>query len=287
MHEPEILAAGAVVSRKGPQVVLIHRPKYDDWSFPKGKLDPGEHVVAAAVREVAEETGLVVRLGPPLPTQEYYVGNGTPRLKRVHYWAARPLGDSDVSSYVPNAEVDDVRWFDLDDAREQLTHDHDRDVLDAFKKVRKRSTPLVVLRHAKAEPRNGWTDDDRERPLSTMGTVQSDRLVPVLAGYGVREVISSSSRRCWTTLAPYAHVIDADLRVTDALSEEDADEAAVAGLVHELLADRTPAVVCTHRPVLPLLWDALGLGHTRLEPSSILVVHHRNGAVVAVDQHDV
>ncbi len=117
MDEPEILAAGAVVSRKGPQVLLIHRPKYDDWSFPKGKLDPGEHAVTAAVREVAEETGVDVRLGPPLSDQRYLVGNGTVRPKRVHYWAGRVVGDDDVSTYRPNDEIDDVGWFDLDKAR--------------------------------------------------------------------------------------------------------------------------------------------------------------------------
>src|SRR3954452_1915291 len=107
----EILSAGAVVSRKGPDVLLVHRPKYDDWSFPKGKLDPGEHVTTAAVREVAEETGLDVRLGPPLRDQEYAVAPG---WKKVHYWVARTVDADDVSGYRPNAEVDAVEWVPLD-----------------------------------------------------------------------------------------------------------------------------------------------------------------------------
>ena len=87
---PDILAAGVVVFRPGREVLLVHRPKYDDWSFPKGKLDRGEHPVAAAVREVAEETGVHVRLGPALPSQRYPVAR---RMKTVHYWTGRVVGD--------------------------------------------------------------------------------------------------------------------------------------------------------------------------------------------------
>jgi 8-oxo-dGTP diphosphatase len=286
VDEPEIIAAGAVVSRKGPQVLLIHRPKYDDWSFPKGKLDPGEHLVACAVREVAEETGLDVRLGPPLAPLDYTVGNGTLKGKRVYYWVGRVVGDADVSGYVPNAEVDDVRWVDIDKARQQLTQQHDKELLDAFADVRKRSTPLVVLRHASALSRKDFTgDDDRERPLDEDGVVESHHLVPLLAAYGVRRILSSSSRRCWTTVAPYAHVTGIDLKVTHTLAEEDATADGVEAVVQDLLTDRTPTVLCSHRPVLPMVWDALGVPHTKLEPGEMLVVHHRRGAVVAVEQH--
>ncbi|MGH3510541.1 MAG: NUDIX hydrolase, partial [Nocardioidaceae bacterium] len=102
----EVVAAGAVVSRKS-EVLLVHRPRYDDWSFPKGKLETAEHPTAAAVREVAEETGVTIRLGPPLSSQTY-PSNGRPKV--VHYWAGRPIGDGDVASYRPNDEVDEVAW---------------------------------------------------------------------------------------------------------------------------------------------------------------------------------
>ncbi len=104
----DVRAAGAVVTRKGGDVLLVHRPKYDDWSFPKGKLDPGEHVVTAAVREVAEETGLDVRLGPALGRQRYRMSNG--RWKTVDYWTARVVGSDDVGHYRPNDEIDAVEW---------------------------------------------------------------------------------------------------------------------------------------------------------------------------------
>ncbi len=284
VEPPEILAAGAVVARKGPQVLLIHRPKYDDWSFPKGKLDPGEHATTAAVREVHEETGLAIRLGPPLPHQDYLTGNGTLRSKRVFYWAGRVLGDDDVSAYLPNAEIDDVRWLDLEDARSALTHDYDRATLESFTRVRKRTTPLVVVRHGDAESRKTWTGADLERPLTESGVLQSRAIVPLLAAYGVRRILSSSAHRCWTTLAPYAEATGLDLLVTDGLAEG-ADEDVVTEVVQGLLNDPTPAVLCTHRPVLPALWAALGLPNTRLEPAEALVVHHRRGRVVTTEQH--
>src|SRR6478672_7623769 len=114
----DVRAAGAVVLRKG-RVLLVHRPAYDDWSFPKGKLDPGETSTAAAVREVGEETGLRVRLGVPLSRQSY--PNGT-RTKVVDYWVGRTVGDHDVSGYQVNSEIDEVAWVPLDRADQRLSY---------------------------------------------------------------------------------------------------------------------------------------------------------------------
>jgi 8-oxo-dGTP pyrophosphatase MutT (NUDIX family) len=282
---PQIIAAGAVVSRKGPEVLLVHRPKYDDWSFPKGKLEPGEHSTVAAVREVAEETGLDIRLGPALSPQSYEVANGTRSTKVVYYWAGRVVGDDDVSTYAVNDEIDAVRWMPLDEARDLLSYDYDRDTLDEFEAVRKKTYPLVVLRHAKALPRKSWDADDRERPLSDLGEEQSEHLVPLLGAYGVQRAVSSSSRRCWTTLAPYGDTADLDLEIADGLSQEDATPTSVAEHVHRLLGGKEPAVLCTHRPVLPWVFEALGLEERKLEPGGMLVVHHRRGRVVATEQH--
>ncbi len=285
MDSREIVAAGAVVSRKGPEVLLVHRPKYDDWSFPKGKLDPGEHAVTAAVREVAEETGLDVRLGPPLRDQEYAVGNGTVRPKRVHYWVGRLVNGDDIDSYRPNNEIDQLVWLPLGRARDLLSYERDRDTLEQFVRLRKRSTPLVVLRHTRSRSRKSWRGDDRERSLTQAGELQADRLVPMLGAYGVERVVSSSSRRCWTSVAPYADVADLALEVTDDLAEEDATQAGVEAVVHDLLARKEPAVLCTHRPVLPGVFTALGVRDPALEPGAMLVVHHRNGRIVATEVH--
>ena len=183
---PDVVAAGAVVTRKGPEgreVLLVHRPKYDDWSFPKGKQDPGEHITATAVREVLEETGVEIRLGRPLRPQLYAVSGG--RHKTVRYWVGHVLGDDDVSSYQVNAEVDDLGWFSPRAAAEKrLTYLDDIDLLDQLRQHRKATSTLAVVRHAKAQKRGAWDGPDPQRPLAEVGEVQARELVPLLHAYG-------------------------------------------------------------------------------------------------------
>ncbi|WP_191277439.1 NUDIX hydrolase [Nocardioides flavus (ex Wang et al. 2016)] len=279
MEPRDVRAAGAVVTRKGGEVLLVHRPKYDDWSFPKGKLDPGEHTVTAAVREVAEETGLDVRLGPALDTQRYRQSNG--RWKAVDYWTARVVGSDDVSGYRPNAEIDAVEWVPWKDAARRLTYDYDRDTLAEARPVRRRSRALVVLRHGKARSRGGWRKDDRLRPLVQLGEAQAQRLVPLLAAFDVTAVHSSSSTRCVQTVTPYVDVTGWPMKLYDELSEEGATTEGVVDLVDALLEAGEGAVLCTHRPVLPTVLDAIGVPEVKLEPAGMLVVHHRKGRVLA------
>ncbi|MBB6628454.1 NUDIX hydrolase [Nocardioides sp. KIGAM211] len=283
MPPRDVLAAGAVVYRSGKQVLLVHRPKYDDWSFPKGKLDPGEHVTAAAVREVEEETGLHVRLGPPLEPQRYLVAGG--RTKHVSYWVGRVLGDHDVSGYRLNDEIDGVRWVPYDEALELLTYGYDRATLRASRPLRRPTRPVVVLRHASARSRRGWGKDDRKRPLLQSGSLQAERLVPVLAAYGVSRVLTSGSRRCLDTVRPFADTTGWPLEVEDGLSEEGASPASVRRAVTALVGSGDAAVVCTHRPVLPGVLAALGVPDDRLEPGAFLVAHLRHGEVVATERH--
>ena len=120
-----IEAAGGVVVRDG-RLLLVHRPRYDDWTFPKGKLDPGESFESAALREVEEETGVRCSLGRELPSSHYEV-NGRPKL--VRYWLMTPQGET---PFVPNDETDDLRWVAPNEARALLTYDRDRDVLSAL-----------------------------------------------------------------------------------------------------------------------------------------------------------
>ncbi|KRE97239.1 hypothetical protein ASG76_00460 [Nocardioides sp. Soil774] len=283
MEPRDVRAAGAVVTRKGGraqwEVLLVHRPKYDDWSFPKGKLDPGEHVVTAAVREVAEETGLDVRLGPALGRQRYLQSNG--RWKTVDYWTARVLGSDDVSGYRPNAEIDAVEWVPWHDAERRLTYPYDRDTLAEARPLRRRTRALVVLRHGKARSRSAWRRDDRLRPLLRLGEVQSEHLVPLLAAFDVTVAHSSSSTRCVQTVTPYADVTGWPVKLHDVLSEEGAEVDGVVDLVDSLLECGESVVLCTHRPVLPTVLDALRVPDVRLEPGAMLVVHHRKRRVVA------
>lgn len=272
-------AAGAVVTRKGGEVLLVHRPKYDDWSFPKGKLDPGEHVVTAAVREVAEETGLDVRLGPALGRQRYRMSNG--RWKAVDYWTARVVGSDDVSRYRPNDEIDAVEWVEWKSAMRRLTYPYDRDTLAEARPLRRKTRALVVLRHGKARSRGAWTKDDRKRPLLQLGVAQSQRLVPLLAAFDVTSAHTSSSTRCVQTVTPYVETTGWPMKLYDELSEEDATVDGVVQLVDSLLDGGESSVLCTHRPVLPTVFDALGVPDVELDPAAMVVVHHRKGKVVA------
>jgi 8-oxo-dGTP diphosphatase len=120
----EVEAAGGVIVRDG-QVALVHRPEYDDWTLPKGKLDPGEDFAEAALREVEEETGLRCELGAELPSTHYRDSKGRPKV--VRYWRMVPVS----GEFEPNDEVDEVRWLDPGEAAELVTHDRDGEVIAA------------------------------------------------------------------------------------------------------------------------------------------------------------
>jgi len=259
-----IPAAGTLPWRRRDgrlEVALVHRPKYDDWSWAKGKLDPGEQPSVAAARETLEETGLVVRLGVPLPSAEYPVldSTGGPATKQVHYWAARVTGGTGVLEN----EIDEVAWVDVRTANDRLDYARDREQLLALVRAERadelRTWPFVLVRHAKATPRGKWEGDDRARPLDAVGRAQADTIAAVLGAYGVTRVVTSSSTRCVATVEPYAAGRGLKLRTRDALSEEGFAESPVGALaqVERLLEKGEPAALCSHGPVLPALLDVL------------------------------
>jgi 8-oxo-dGTP diphosphatase len=305
-------AAGAVLWRParasvtaGIEVGLVHRPKYDDWSLPKGKLDPGEHLVACAVREVLEETGHAVSLGSPLGLQRYPVAGAT---KLVHYWAAR--ADDRAAPWAGTVEIDRLEFVDAARAAGRLTHERDVDLVRQAETLLgtppEPTSPLIVLRHAKATPRKRWHGHDPERPLDPKGMAQADRLAVLLACFGVERVVSSDSLRCVDTVRPFATAtrvhVELEPRVTEEAHDEGAGASGVADAVAEMLSDPRPAVLCSHRPVLPDIIAALGplpaapfathdLAHEPLSPASFVVVHRRVEAgvsrLVAVERHDL
>lgn len=282
-----VVSAGAVVLRRRSgrsEVLAVHRPKYDDWSFPKGKVDPGETVRAAAVREVFEETGLEVSLGPPLSSRSYLFGTEPRRIKVVHSWVGRTGDEEDVESYEPNAEIDDLRWVEVDAAPDLLSYRYDQDTLAEALPFVRRTYPLAIVRHAQARPRGSWKGDDRERTLTERGKRQAEHLAPTLAAYGVDRLVSSSSRRCWTTLAPYGVAAGLDIEETDELTEEDATDVGVAEEVEWLADLRESVAVCSHRRVLPLMFEALNIDPPALQPAGMLVVHHRQGRIAALER---
>ena len=280
-----IQAAGCVVWRGADddlEVLVVRRRRHDDCSFPKGKLDPGESAVAAAAREVREETGLVVRLGVPLPEIRYSVG-GHPKV--VRYWTARAAGDGDVSAYRPNDEIDAVRWLSLNMARASLSYDHDRELLARFEASAYRARPLLVVRHAAARSRRTWEGPDEQRPLRPEGRRQARALVALLTAYGVRHVISSDATRCADTVRPYVDASSAELRLDGALSQAAYGPDALRSRVRTALASDQRVALCSHRPVLPHLFAALGVDPVDLAPADTLVVHRLAGAVTATEHH--
>jgi 8-oxo-dGTP pyrophosphatase MutT (NUDIX family) len=121
-ENPEVRAAGGVLLRAGDggvEVAVIHRPKYEDWSLPKGKLEPNEGFEQAALREVEEETGMRAELRDELASISYRDRKG--RTKVVRYWLMRPLD----GEFAPGSEVDELRWLDPDAAAELLSYEHD------------------------------------------------------------------------------------------------------------------------------------------------------------------
>src|SRR5690606_37553108 len=203
-----VLAAGTLPWRRRRgrlEVALVHRPRYDDWSWAKGKLDPGEAFPAAAARETLEETGLRVRLGHPLPTTTYTTSQrGRPAVKEVRYWAAEVTGGDGGLAH----EVDEVAWLEAGVAADRLSYAHDRAQLGALAAADVQGTlstwPLAIVRHARARSRSSWRHEDSLRPLDEVGRAQAEDLVAVLGAYGTSRLVTSPSARASDTLAPYA-----------------------------------------------------------------------------------
>ena len=291
-----IYAAGAVLWREvGGKllVAVIHRARYDDWSFPKGKQDPGECLPETAVREIREETGLKIKLGVRLKVVNYTVGNNIP--KEVHYWAAR-VSDSALakSKFKPSEEVAKVEWKTPDEVRGLLTYDFDREVLDSALDLHAlghlRTKPVIVLRHATATPRADWKGgkglDDGHRPLLPSGEVEAKQLVPLLNAFAPTRLVTSSWERCRSTLEPFAKAKKLKLIERHQLSEfgNKTGPRRTLKVVHGLVTDGNPAVICSHRPALPTILEALaeyGAEHhkpvltqsTGLAPAHMTVVH--------------
>ncbi len=271
-----VLAAGAVVLRPSPtleggtEVLVVHRPRYDDWSLPKGHVDPGEQLPVTAVREVREETGWQIRLGARLDTTAYPV-NGLP--KEVHWWVGVPTGDGSLPT---DDETDDIRWVATEEAERMLTFDSDRSLVRQAVE-RRHLVPFVILRHAKALSRVKWSRADRRRPLTGRGERQALALVPLLGSFGVRALDSSRAVRCGDTLAPYAEVAGLTT-TTHAELDEDADGTGAAARTTLELAVRAgteslPTAVCGHRPVLPTMLAALGIADRPFGTADALVAY--------------
>lgn len=256
-----VIAAGTLCWRieKGLlEVLIIHRPRYQDWSWPKGKLDQGETTPECAVRETFEEVGLSVKLGIPLATISYPVSSGG---KLVHYWAART---ERLSPTPDGKEVDRTQWVTPERARDLLSNPSDVEPLDALVEAHGaqnlQTWPLIVVRHAKAKPRSSWSQAEGERPLAATGRRQAIAVSRLLQAWNPERVVSSPWVRCVQTISPYVNQRSAKLKLVDALTERDAARkpGRARGAVERVLDKRRSAAICTHRPVLPLVFAVLG-----------------------------
>ena len=288
---PTIVAAGGVVWRRDIdgeiEVLLVHRPRYDDWSLPKGKLEEGEALISCAYREVLEETGLSIKLGPFIGSVDYYVPDG---LKRVSYWSASLIEDK--SAFHANDEVDQILWLDLESAALKATRDSDKEILQRFAFIPYDSSALIMLRHAKALERNEWQGGDEDRPLQLVGQLQAKRMLSLYQVFGVDEIHTSDAVRCLDTVAQMAKALQLTPVITNAVSEYTYKKSKEKSIEYakELIKKNKQVILCSHNPVLPRMMEKLtkkidfDYPDNKLLPGEAWVLFHDRKEVLQIDR---
>jgi 8-oxo-dGTP pyrophosphatase MutT (NUDIX family)/phosphohistidine phosphatase SixA len=287
-----VYAAGAVLWRTGGadpaaralEVALIHRPRYDDWSLPKGKVDPGETAPVAAVREVLEETGHHAILGRRLDMVSYPIDQG---VKKVYYWAARSTG----GEFTPGSEVDELIWLPIAEAMKRLNYVPDRKMLRHFGKQPADTHTLLVVRHGTAGRKSRFSGDDTKRPLDKRGRAQAEALVPQLLAFGASDVHAADRLRCHQTVEPLAEELGVTVHNEPALTEESYAKNPKRAR-HRMLRiaeeEGTP-VICTQGKVIPdlIAWwcerDGVRADRSRNHKGSTWVLSLSGGRLVAAD----
>lgn len=303
-----VLAAGAVCWRivNGKvRVLLVHRTQHKDISLPKGKVDPGETLPQTAVREIAEETGLVVGLGAPLGQVEYTIPSG--REKIVYYWSAEVDGHAiETARFFPNDEISALEWVSMKKARNILTYPHDVEIIDAFrarvKAERARTFAIVVVRHGKAVPPDVWDGPDATRPLLARGSADAESIALGIAAYRPTRIISSTATRCMATIAPLARVTGLEIEDSPGISQDayESGHSKVAEIVRKKSRKHKSLVLCSHGPVIPEIiaeiasitntpptTDFLSLGSLDTAEFSVMhvAIDHPKSGIVAMETH--
>jgi 8-oxo-dGTP diphosphatase len=287
-----VYAAGAVLWRPGGadpaapslEVAVIHRPRYDDWSLPKGKVDRGETAPVAAVREVFEETGHHAVLGRRLDKVSYPVEQG---VKKVHYWAARDTG----GDFTSGSEVDELVWLPVADAKDRLSYPHDRKMLRHFAKQPADTHTVLVVRHGTAGRKSRFSGDDTMRPLDKRGRAQAEALVPQLLAFGASDVYAADRLRCHQTVGPLAEELAVTIHNEPTLTEESYaknPKRARHRMLNIAEEEGTP-VICTQGKVIPdlIAWwcerDGVRPDKSRNHKGSTWVLSLSGGQLVAAD----
>ncbi|WP_338023620.1 NUDIX hydrolase [Bifidobacterium simiiventris] len=268
------------------EVCIVHRPKYDDWSWPKGKLELNESHRHAAVREVGEETGMSIELGPYLGEIEYPLAeegsktrhskDRTVDTKHILYWMATPVEDVEAEQLIDAfgpvrradiGEIDDILWVSITEARKILSHSTDKDVLALFvDRVQEGAADaqnVIIVRHAKAEARKTWNGTDENRPITPRGAAAAYALNRELACYNPTRLATSPWMRCLETLHVFSWQTNRPMVHLDALTEdayaEDGERAWRCFLeeVDYALKHRETVAVCMHRPVIGGMFEHL------------------------------
>ena len=285
-----IRAAGALLWRENSdlaiEVALIHRPRYDDWSLPKGKLEIGETALQCAYREVLEETGIRASFTRHLGAVEYEESG---QQKRVKYWAAYCALDQ--SDFIANDEVDQMKWLPATQALEQATHDSDKSIIEKFMSEEQHTDTLIILRHTKSLERGDWDEADSHRTLDETGFDQAQLLIKHLAPFAIDELYTSDYTRCVQTVTPLAHARGLSITTVPSLNEEsfELDPEKAISFANALKQDEKNILICSHNPVIPSMLR--GILNTKLknkdliklEPGDAWIVHRVRGEIVGLD----
>jgi 8-oxo-dGTP diphosphatase len=260
--EKTVRAAGAVLWRTagdGIEVAVVHRPRYDDWSLPKGKLEDDEHPLVAAVREVLEETGIQAHPEVRLPEVAYTLPDG--RLKTVDFWSMRAGAGAAVPIADPD-EVDEVRWLTPERAADLISYPADARLVQRVEDLPPVTAITGLVRHANAGERKKWAGNDALRPIDALGQQQAEGLAAVLTLFGPERLVAATPLRCKQTLEPLATVLGRPI-VTDSAFAEPSDVAdlparaeVAATRLAELGAGGTTAI-CSQGKLIPPALAAL------------------------------
>ncbi len=296
-----VRASGGVLWRPGPdgpEVALVHRPRYDDWSLPKGHVEPEENPVVAGLREVVEETGFSARfvravgqVSYDVPRRKRHGPGGKTVRKRVGYWSA--LAGS--GEFAANEETDELRWLPVKAATALLTYPIDRRVLRAFGKQPSSTATLLLVRHAKAGRKQGYRGDDLSRPLDRNGRAQAEALVDLLGAFAPGRLYSAPPVRCTQTLEPLAAETGLPVAEEPVFSEgayaqdPDAAHRRIREIARAGEESGTVPVVCSQGGVIPHLtawWadaDGARLPAARNRKASVWVLTTEGGRLLTMD----